>query len=245
MEISDGVLVLTSRTMHTTSTVLYEGGDAVVVDPAWHADELSALADLLAARGLAVRLGWATHAHHDHVLWHPRLGRAPRLASPAAAREADTRRTEIRTALDLPAELLALAGLLEPHDGGRLPWRGPRAEILVHDAHAAGHSALWLPGPRVLIAGDMLSDVEIPLLETSTPEQYRAGLDLLAPYVEQAEALIPGHGTLARAGTADSPVSRLAADRRYLNRAGGDDPRLRAAPDWLHEAHAQNLRRLP
>src|SRR5699024_11471418 len=57
----------------------------ILVDPAWHAEELRAIADVLADRGLQVELGWATHAHHDHLLWHPRFGSAPRWATPSAA----------------------------------------------------------------------------------------------------------------------------------------------------------------
>ncbi|SEE62913.1 MBL fold metallo-hydrolase [Ruania alba] len=238
------VLVHTSRTMRTTSTVLRHGTSAVVVDPAWHADELDHLADLLAEHDLTPTLGWSTHAHHDHVLWHPRFGNASRLTSPTAARTAAAHLTEIRAALELPPDLLALAGQVQAHDGDRLPWPGPEVQVLTHQAHAPGHSALWLPGSEVLIAGDMLSDVEIPLLETSTLAEYRAGLDLLAPLVEQAQVLIPGHGRIAHAGTADSPMARLAADRAYLDSltAPGSDPRLRHADPWLHEAHRQNLR---
>ncbi|UFU06016.1 MBL fold metallo-hydrolase [Ruania halotolerans] len=242
-EPAPGVLVFTSRTMQTTSTILWHARSAVVVDPAWQADELDRLADLLAERRLTAALGWSTHAHHDHLLWHPRFGSPPRLTSPAAARTAAEHLTEIRTALDLPAHLIALAGEVQAHDGGQLPWDGPPAQILTHQAHAPGHSALWLPESRVLIAGDMLSDIEIPLLEDSTLAQYRSGLDLLAPYARQAEVLIPGHGRVARAGTSDSPTVRLDADRRYLDSLGtsaSHDPRLHQAPAWLQRAHQHN-----
>ena len=40
---------------------------------------------------------------------------------------------------------------------------GFEVELIFHDGHAPGHTALWLPRQRVLIAGDMLSDVELPL----------------------------------------------------------------------------------
>ncbi len=78
VEVAPGVLVATSRTMTTTSTAVVRDGDALLVDPAWHPDELVGLADALDARGLRVVGGIATHAHHDHLLWHPRLGDAPR-----------------------------------------------------------------------------------------------------------------------------------------------------------------------
>src|SRR5699024_7975433 len=164
IDVAPGVLVLTSRTMCTTSTVVHDGKRALLVDPAWHADELGGIADLLTARDLRVELGWATHAHHDHLLWHPRFGPAPRLATPSAAATARAQLTQIRTALapTLPAELRTLAGQVQELDGAQLPWSGPVAEVVVHHGHSPGHGALWLPEVRVLLAGDMLSETEIP-----------------------------------------------------------------------------------
>jgi glyoxylase-like metal-dependent hydrolase (beta-lactamase superfamily II) len=90
-----------------------------------------------------------------------------------------------------------------------------------------------------LIAGDLLSDVELPLLEESSPADYAAGLDALRPFVERAQILIPGHGSPA-AGTAVD--DRWVADNRYLTALidGNDpqDPRLRRP--GMREAHAHN-----
>lgn len=245
-EVAAGVLVFTSATMSTTSTVITDGRRAVLVDPAWHSAELDRIADELAARDLQVELGWATHAHHDHVLWHPRFGRPPRLATPAAAADAAAHLAELRAALEptLPPELRRLAGDVTAYDGARLPWSGPVAEVVAGQAHASGHGGLWLPEQRVLIAGDMLSEREIPLWAETGVAAYREGLDRLARYVAQAQVLVPGHGVPARAGTPDSPRARLAADRAYLGAltAGESvsDPRLHGAPDWLLTEHEAN-----
>ncbi len=86
VEVADGVHVATSRIMSTTSTVVVGGGgEALLVDPAWEPAELVALAAALEARDWRVVAGFATHAHHDHLLWHPSLGEAPRWASPRTA----------------------------------------------------------------------------------------------------------------------------------------------------------------
>jgi glyoxylase-like metal-dependent hydrolase (beta-lactamase superfamily II) len=90
---------------------------------------------------------------------------------------------------------------------------------VTHNAHAPGHTALWLPAARVLIAGDMLSDVELPLLEQSSPADYAEGLAMLRPYVEKASAVIPGHGSPAIGAAA--AARRWAADRRYLDSLQG------------------------
>ena len=55
-------------------------------------------------------------------------------------------------------------------------------EIVEHEAHAIGHAAVLLADRGVLLAGDMLSDVLIPLLDPRRPGQldaYETALDRL------------------------------------------------------------------
>ncbi|MDR7183528.1 glyoxylase-like metal-dependent hydrolase (beta-lactamase superfamily II) [Microbacterium trichothecenolyticum] len=231
IEVADGVLVATSRVMSTTSTVLCRDGEALLIDPAWKPDELDAIADELDARGLRVIGGFATHAHHDHLLWHPRFGSAPRWASAATAALARDEREVLVAALgaEFPEPLVDLMGVVEEVDAALPPSSVPRGfapELVVHDGHAPGHTAVWLPEQRVLIAGDMLSDLELPLpFDPDDLPAYLAALDLLEPYVAQADVVIPGHGT-----PGSDAVARLDADRRYLDDvvAGRvpSDPRL-------------------
>jgi len=239
VQVADDVFVATSRTMSTTSTVVVRDGRALLVDPAWQPDELADLAATLVDRGWTVTAGFATHAHHDHLLWHPGFGAAPRFASPRTARlAADERAALVAELGDFPSDLVDLMGRVTPVEAlPRDAVSGLDVELVVHDAHAPGHTALWLPQSRVLVVGDLLSDVEIPLpLDPDDLPAYLAGLETLAPYVARAAVLIPGHGTL----TTD-PSARLAADLRYLEAvaAGGgdDDPRL-ADPE-MRTAHAR------
>ncbi|NUU49994.1 MBL fold metallo-hydrolase [Curtobacterium luteum] len=225
-EVAPGVLVATSRRMSTTSTVFHDGGRAFLVDPAWLPDELAALAATLGGRGLSVTGGFATHAHHDHLLWRPGFGDVPRFASPATAALAVTERPALVAALgaDFPGDLVDLMGRVigvEQVPGAVLP-HGTVVELVVHDGHAPGHTALWLPDQRVLLAGDMLSDVELPLpFWPDDLPAYRSALDRLTRYAEQAAVVVPGHG----APGADA-LERLDADRRFL-----DDVAADRAPD--------------
>lgn len=246
VEVVSGVWVATSRRDTTTSTIVTDGsGGAVVVDPAWEADKLDGLAELTHEREWAVAAGLATHAHHDHLLWHPAWRDVPRWASPRTVELATAHRDELVAEMgpDFRPELAGLLGRVTPFDG-RLALFG--VEPVVHDAHAPGHTAFWFGGRRLLFAGDMLSDVELPLpLWPDDLPAYLAGLDALAPYVARAAVLVPGHGS-----PTDSPLARLDADRRYLDAALAgrpvDDPRL-GNPGML-EIHeqivqlAQNLR---
>lgn len=229
VEVVDGVFVATSRTMLTTSTVVAHSGSALLVDPAWHPDELANLGAELADRELRVVSAFATHAHYDHLLWHPSLGDSPRYASHGTAELAVADRASLVTAIEteFPEELIQMMGRVQavadtiPTDD--LP-SGVTAELIVHDGHARGHSALWLENHGVLVAGDMLSDVEVPLPYDDLAA-YLEGLDKLAPFVARAAVVIPGHGTPGR-----NPQERIDADRRYLDAvlqgSVPEDPRL-------------------
>ena len=223
VEVAPGIWVATSRRDSTTSTIVVSGTEALLVDPGWQPEELDAIARWLEDRSMAVGAGFATHAHHDHVLWHPRFGGAPRRASSETVRRARVGRDVLVAELGdgWPADLAELVGRLEV--AADPVW--PDVERIEHDAHIPGHTALWLPSQRVLIAGDMLSDRELPLLEDSGFAEYREGLDRLRPYAERARVVVPGHGTPGADG-----ASRWAADDRYLqdlaDRRASNDPRL-------------------
>ncbi len=65
---------MTSSKYDTTTTIVQRGRNALLVDPAWTTAELDSIVDWLASNGCTVTAGFATHAHHDHMLWHPGFG---------------------------------------------------------------------------------------------------------------------------------------------------------------------------
>jgi glyoxylase-like metal-dependent hydrolase (beta-lactamase superfamily II) len=263
-EITPGVYVTMSPVYLTTTTIVVgRAGGCLLIDPALAPGELAVLGEWLASRGLHPVAGWATHAHWDHVLWARCLGASvPRYAT-AGAVAACTRDRSVLIAemsAEAPGHELGLFGLLEVvPSGGRIPWDGPAAVVITHDGHAPGHGAVFLPAAGVLVAGDMLSDVEIPLLDAAGDDpfgQYRAGLARLAS-VPGVQFVVPGHGHV---GDAAAFRARVAADFGYLDaveaaRTAGPgaagaaldvlaaaDPRLASAGDgWLAAEHASQL----
>jgi glyoxylase-like metal-dependent hydrolase (beta-lactamase superfamily II) len=114
---------------------------------------------------------------------------------------------------------------------------GPAASVLTHQGHAPGHSAVFLPGSGTLIAGDMCSDIEFPLLDPDQSDpvaDYLAALDMLAAL--PVERVIPGHGQV---GDGAEFRRRIDLDRAYLEdlTRGPElrDPRPLA--DWLIAEH--------
>ena len=238
--VADGVYVATAVKYTTTTTVLVRPDrTCLVIDPAWTPPELDALAADIADLEVTVTAGFATHAHQDHVLWHPGLGNAARWASPTTVELAQRWRDELMAALgdDLTPELAALFGDLQPLPGDTVP--GFAIRVVTHDGHAPGHSALLDDETGVLVAGDMLSDIELPLpFDPDDLPAYLVALDRLAPVVGEARLLVPGHGH----PTTD-PMARLDADRRYLDGLlhGEDAADDRRANPGMTEAHDRLL----
>ncbi len=74
--------------------------------------------------------------------------------------------------------------------------------LVEHEAHALGHAAILLADRGVLIAGDMLSDALIPMLDQRRPgplAAYGTALDRLTEATQHVDVVIPGHGAVAEA----------------------------------------------
>ena len=181
-QVADGVWVRQSDWVWTNSIVVRGDDGLVLIDPGIEGAELDELADDVERLGVPVVAGLSTHPHWDHLLWHPRFGDVPRYATAACAELAAEARDQAQAsaaeeATGVPLELVALVTPL-PADGGPVP-----GEIIEHQAHAVGHVAILLADRGVLLAGDMLSDVLIPLFDPRQDDQlgaYETALDRLA-----------------------------------------------------------------
>ena len=243
-QVVDGVWVRQSEWVWTNSIVVRGEDGLILVDPGIDGSELDQLADDLDRLGIPVVAGFSTHPHWDHLLWHSRFGDVPRYASPAGAHAAGEARERAQamaaeSASGIPLELIGLVSAL-PSDGGPVP-----GEIIEHQAHAIGHAAILLADRGVLLAGDMLSDVLIPLFDARQRDQlgaYETALDRLAQAARHVDAVVPGHGAVAEG---PEVAARLAADRAYIDalRRGEEpvDERL-AAADWLSGPHQSNVK---
>jgi glyoxylase-like metal-dependent hydrolase (beta-lactamase superfamily II) len=241
-QVADGVWVRQSEWVWTNSIAVRGEDGLILVDPGIEGSELDELADHLDRLGLPVVAGFSTHAHWDHLVWHPRFGDVPRYATHAAAQvAAETREQQqagaAEEATGVPLELIALVTSL-PADGGPVP-----GEIIEHQGHAVGHAAILLADRGVLLAGDMLSDVLIPLLDFRQDDQvgaYERALDRLGEAVRYVDVVVPGHGAVAEG---PEVAARLAADRAYIDalRRGEEPVDARLGQDWLAGIHRSNL----
>ena len=263
-QVAEGVLVHQSELLQNNAVVVQGRAGVLLIDPGIQGSEMACLANDLRELGQPVVAGFSTHPDWDHVLWHAELGEAPRYGT---ARCAASMRDllsnadwKARVAEGLPPEIaeeipLDLFGLITglPAETAQIPWDGPQVRIIEHQAHAPGHAALLIEERGVLVAGDMLSDILIPLLDlngTADPiEDYLAGLRLLEGVADDVDVLIPGHGSV---GGADQVRARIEQDRAYVQalRDGHapDDPRIGPSAtfgwDWLPGVHEWQLQRL-
>ncbi len=260
-QVAEGVLIHTSEFCQSNAVVVSGGAGVLVIDPGIRMDEIVCLTKDIAELDQPVVAGFSTHPHWDHLLWIPELGSAPRYGTARCAASVRERlsgpdwRTRVAGMLppdiaeQIPLELLrGIAGL--PADITEIPWDGPLVRTLEHQAHAPGHAALLIEERGVLVAGDMLSDVLIPMLDLSAAdpiEDYIAALQLLESWADRIDVLVPGHGSIAGA---DEARARIEQDSAYLRavRDGAvpSDPRVgpAAAFDWVPGLQDRQLRQL-
>ena len=221
-----GVRVRTSRCYAMNSVMLAAEQQALLIDAGVLPSELDDIASAVAAaapRFENVALAF-THPHWDHVLalpWFPgattfaHVGFHDELERDAAKIAADAEEWIGGEGEKLPQPFQPFRPALTAR-GTALLTLGP-FDVVTYDTpgHSGSHLALWLPGHGTLVAGDLLSDIEIPWLDAA-PWVYRASLKALHWLFEQEDVrlLVPGHGPVAH-GRRDG-YKRLLRDMDYL-----------------------------
>ena len=241
-------VVVTSRIWQTTCTAIRAGEEAMVVDSPYFPDELDALPALLDQAGFAVTALLATHADYDHLLGRAAFSKlalgvgestAVRLRSSPGVAQRELRDADAELYVERPRPL-ALGSFQSLPVPGYVGLGEEELELHPAEGHTADGTAVFARWAGVLCVGDYLSDVEIPMIsEGGSVEEYQATLARLAPLIEAADTVVPGHGSPHDRETA---LRLLDEDLAYLDGfaklpPGRDTRRQR-------EVHAENLRRV-
>jgi glyoxylase-like metal-dependent hydrolase (beta-lactamase superfamily II) len=237
------VLVATSRVYQTSCTALRSGDEGFVVDSPIYPDELEVLPAVLEQAGFSASGLLATHGDWDHLMGRLAFpGAALGVAETTAARltgEPGAAQRELR-AFDeehyverpSPLSLGQVQALPVP---GHVEIGGHEIELHPADGHTADGMALWVPWARVLVCGDYLSPVEIPMLsESGSRDAYLATLERLRPLVAEAQWVVPGHGAPTEGGRASEILDE---DVRYLTDWELPASRRTAAQKAIDEAN--------
>lgn len=243
---------------------------AVVVDTTSCAADMRGLLDEAGIRAADVRLVINTHQHSDHT-WGNQLFSCPILAH-RLCREAmgdnlgDAWQIErIRAAISARGKTdpgwademrIKIEGLrvtlpTQVFDDRRVvEVGGVRIDVVHLGGHTPGSSVVWLPGERVLFAGDLLFVERYPFIGDADIPDLIAALKRLPGF--GAEVIVPGHGPLCgepavRAmldyieGTWARTIDHL-AQGHTADEAAADSDYLRYAEGAAERYHETNIR---
>ena len=249
----EDVVVATSRVYQTTCTLVRSGGEAFCIDSPILPDELEILPALAEQSGFSVVGLLVTHADWDHLLGRYAFPEAPlgccdttagRLINEPGAAQRAMREFDEEHYVERPRPL-SLPGAQRLPVPGKVEVGNRELELQPADGHTEDGMAIWIPWARVLVCGDYLSPVEIPMLHAKgAAHAYLATLKRLEPLVEQADHVVPGHGA-PMDGTRAAAILR--EDRAYLEAllAEGEAAKLPLArrSNEQRRIHERNVKR--
>jgi glyoxylase-like metal-dependent hydrolase (beta-lactamase superfamily II) len=238
----------------TNAVALRTGDEAMLVDSPYFPDELEALPGLLARAGFEPDALLATHADFDHLLGRlafPGLAlglgeqSVQRLHQEPGAAQRALRVQDGELYLERPAPL-GLGQVQTLPVPGSIELGTEELELHPADGHTSDGLAVMARWCGVLCAGDYLSGVEIPMISPGgSLADYRSTLARLAPLVEAAATIVPGHGA---PHTRDDALRILDQDADYLDalERGEEKPALPGGRDTREQRriHSENLERL-
>ena len=225
-DLGGGLRVRQSVAYQMNSVLLLDREHTLLVDPGVLPSEIDDIARAVNDSAPETITLLFTHAHWDHVLARPWWPRASTLAHDRFFAEV----TQDAARIAAEAEKLA-SQHGESWRHGFMPFAPEHAvsglhfrklgdwKVVVRDApgHSRSQVTFHLPDRATLIAADMLSDIEIPLLDGPCAPYRRTLTDLMTLGNGGAiETLIPGHGGIAQGQ--DAVLERLRRDLEYLER---------------------------
>jgi glyoxylase-like metal-dependent hydrolase (beta-lactamase superfamily II) len=216
------VVVVTSRFWQTTCTLVRSGEEAFCIDSPVLPDELEVLPAVAEQASFRIVGLLATHADWDHLLGRYAFPEASlgvsestalRLRNDPGRAQRAMREFDEENYIERPGPL-TLPGPQTLPVPGHCGLGEQELELHPSDGHTADGMAVWIPWARVLVCGDYVSPVEIPMLSPGgSRSAYLATLARLEPLVEQAEHVVPGHGAVLDGARA---AAILREDRAYL-----------------------------
>ncbi len=249
------VIVVTSALLQVNCVLVRGDEETFVIDSPVLPEELELLPSVLSQAGFPAPSGLlATHADWDHVLAPLAFPQAPlglaessveRLAAEPGQAQRELRCFDEELYLERPRPL-QLAGPQALPVPGHLEIGGRELELHPTGGHTGDGMAVRVPWAEVLVSGDYLSSIEIPMLNPggSSVQAYLATLERLRPLAAAADHVVPGHGPALSAERAGVILEQDVAYLRALSGHGtaalpeGRDSRE------MRAVHARNLEQL-
>jgi glyoxylase-like metal-dependent hydrolase (beta-lactamase superfamily II) len=231
------------------------GAETFVIDSPILPEELELLPSVLRQAGFPPPSGLlATHADWDHVLGPLAFSGVPlgcaetsaaRLAAAPGEPQRELRSFDEELYLERPRPL-ALDSLQALPAPGHCELGSRRLELHPAVGHTADGMAILAPWASVLIAGDYLSPVELPMLSPGgEADAYLRTLERLRALVARVEHVVPGHGPVLDRKGAERVLEEDATYLRALLERGSraELPPGRRSRE-MRALHARNVARL-
>jgi len=217
------VIVLTSALLQVNCVIVRGGAEMFVIDSPVLPHELDALPALIEQAGFPAPSGLlATHGDWDHLLGRLAfpglaLGCAQSTAERLAASPGEAQRElrafdeELMIERPHPVALGSVQALPVP---GRCEVGERELELHPACGHTPDGMAVLIASAGVLVAGDYLSTVELPVLnDGGDVSAYLATLERLRALIPRSEHIVPGHGPVL---IRDRALALLDEDVTYL-----------------------------
>jgi hydroxyacylglutathione hydrolase len=221
----DQVRVYTTPIFWTTSTVIQTRDLVLVVDPAYLPQEIEEIARFVsAARGGRKLILLFTHGDYDHILGATSFLAADTIGSLAMREKTDKEATlqQIRD-FDRRYRVQRMGLLRYPeltcviqYDGQQIVLGNTKLTFYLAPGHSADSLFTVIEPPGVFLAGDYLSDVEIPYVEDRA-DAYQRTMEKVASILQMhtIRLMIPGHGSVVT--SQEAVLLRRHESLRYLH----------------------------
>ena len=171
-----------------------ESHEAIVIDPG---DNIDGIVAILEKHALRVKEIVITHAHIDHIGGAAKL----KVATGAPVRM-NSNDQELYDQLDVQASWLGMepparTAIDEAARDGDVLMLGPAEFRVLHTpGHTQGSISLWIPGEKILIAGDTLFRDSIGRtdLPGGNPRQILSSIEDKLLQLPEETVVVPGHG---------------------------------------------------
>ncbi|GGF92492.1 MBL fold metallo-hydrolase [Paenibacillus abyssi] len=257
-----GVEVFQSALFQTNATIVETDDLLLLVDPTWLPHEITEIKEYVkAARGQRQLYLLFTHSDFDHLIGYSAFQDAVTIGSRALAEETDKQRkldqihafdAEYYIERDVPVAYPAIDHVIE-RDGQILTIGQTKLTFYLAPGHTACGVFTLVEPTGVWLAGDYLSDFELPLIEHSAAAyEETLGKAQRMISLHQVGSLVPGHG--APTGDTEEMERRIAMASEHLQQLrqavrDGDEQALvrleaqHAFPSaFTREGHLGNIR---
>ncbi len=223
------------------SYAILDGDAGIVYDTHTSPDRGEFVRAELERRGVTDLTVVLSHWHLDHIAGAGAFADCEVIATERTAEHLESNREAIESGTKLGPPAIDPVVMPTRTFAGSLSLRaGSREAELIHvNIHSDDAAVLWLPGERILFAGDTLEDTVTYVDEPGSLQTHRSELDRLAGL--EPERILPAHGDPDVISRGGYPPAFITASQAYIERliAARDDEGLRDLP--LREFVADSL----